>query len=49
MRKPTKEANPINKVKKKHLDNLNKTKGQKLIFKNRRELNKWLEEIGCVS
>lgn len=38
-----------NKVKKKHLDNLNKTKGQKLIFKNRRELNKWLEEIGCVS
>jgi adenylate kinase family enzyme len=37
-----------NKVKKKHLDNLNKTKGQKLIFKNRRELNKWLEEIGCV-
>jgi adenylate kinase family enzyme len=37
-----------NKVKKKHLDNLNKTKGQKLIFKNRKELNKWLEEIGCV-
>ena len=35
------------KVKKKHLANLNKTKGQKLMFKNRKELNKWLEEIGC--
>lgn len=30
-----------------HLKNLNKTKGEKLIFKNRRELNTWLESIGC--
>ena len=33
--------------KKMHLTNLNKTKGQKLIFKNRKQLNKWLKEIGC--
>lgn len=31
----------------KHLNNLNKTKGEKLIFKNKRQLNKWLNEIGC--
>jgi len=34
--------------KQKHLSNLNKTKGQKLIFRNRKELNKWLVEIGLL-
>ena len=33
--------------KQKHINNLNKTNGIKLIFKNKKELNKWLEEIGC--
>lgn len=33
--------------KKKHMSNLNKTKGQKLVFKNRKQLNKWLISIGC--
>lgn len=28
-----------------HLDNLNKTKGKKLIFKNLKELNIWLKEV----
>lgn len=32
---------------KKHIQNLNKTKGQKLIFKNRKSLEKWLQGIGC--
>ena len=32
------------KRKQKHLDNLNKTKGQKLIFNNISELNNWLKE-----
>ena len=31
----------------KHIENLNKTNGQKLIFKNRKQLEKWLESIGC--
>ena len=31
------------KMKKKYYTNLNKTKGLKLIFKNRRQLNKWLD------
>lgn len=31
----------------KHLENLNKTNGQKLVFKNRKQLNKWLDSIGC--
>ena len=35
------------KRKQQHLINLNKTKGKKLIFKNIKELNKWLNEIGC--
>ena len=35
------------KKRKKHLQNLNKTKGTKLIFKNRKQLEKWLTEIGC--
>lgn len=30
------------KRKQKHLDNLNKTKGQKLIFNNKKELEEWL-------
>lgn len=31
----------------KHIENLNKTNGEKLIFKNRKQLEKWLESIGC--
>ena len=33
--------------KQKHIINLNKTNGEKLIFKNLKQLNKWLREIGC--
>lgn len=33
--------------KEKHIKHLNKTNGEKLIFKNRRQLNKWLKKIGC--
>lgn len=33
--------------KKKHLTNLNKTKGEKLVFRNVKELNKWLNKL-CV-
>ena len=32
---------------KKHIDNLTKTTGTKLIFSNLKQLNKWLREIGC--
>lgn len=32
---------------KKHIDNLTKTNGTKLIFSNLKQLNKWLSEIGC--
>ena len=32
---------------KKHIDNLTKTNGTKLIFSNLKQLNKWLREIGC--
>ncbi len=32
---------------KKHIDNLTKTNGTKLIFSNLKQLNKWLKEIGC--
>lgn len=32
--------------KKKHLTNLNKTKGEKLVFRNVKELNKWFEKFG---
>ena len=32
---------------KKHIENLNKTNNQKLIFNNLKQLNKWLKEIGC--
>lgn len=35
------------KNRKKYMINLNKTKGEKLIFNNRRELNSWLNKIGC--
>ena len=35
------------KNRKKYMINLNKTKGEKLIFNNRRELNSWLDKIGC--
>ena len=35
------------KRKQKHLINLNKTNGKKLIFNNLKQLNKWLESIGC--
>ena len=31
--------------KERHLNNLNKTSGQKLMFKNRKQLNKWLDTI----
>lgn len=34
------------KRRQKHLSNLNKTKGEKLIFNNRKQLNLWLKEIG---
>lgn len=30
----------------KHQSNLNKTNGEKLVFKNLKQLNKWLKEIG---
>lgn len=36
------------KRREKHISNLNKTKGLKLVFKNRNQLNKWLQEIGCL-
>ena len=35
------------KRKQKHLINLNKTNGKKLIFNNLKQLNNWLESIGC--
>ena len=35
------------KRKQKHLINLNKTNGKKLIFNNLKQLNDWLESIGC--
>ena len=35
------------KRREKHLINLNKTKGKKLIFNNLKELSNWLKEIGC--
>ena len=35
------------KRRERHLINLNKTKGEKLIFNNRKELNEWLVKIGC--
>jgi predicted Zn-dependent peptidase len=31
----------------KHIENLTKTNGTKLIFSNLKQLNKWLKEIGC--
>lgn len=34
------------KRRQKHLSNLNKTKGEKFIFNNRKQLNLWLKEIG---
>lgn len=36
----------IKKRRKKHLLNLNKTKGLKLMFKNKKQLDKWLLSIG---
>jgi hypothetical protein len=33
--------------KQKHIINLNKTNGEKLIFKNLKQLNNWLKKIGC--
>ena len=38
----------VRKRRAKHWINLNKTKGLKLVFKNRKQLNKWLKEIGCI-
>lgn len=35
------------KRKQKHLVNLNKTNGKKLIFNNLKQLNNWLKSIGC--
>jgi adenylate kinase family enzyme len=36
------------KRKQKHLINLNKTSGTKLIFNNVNQLKDWLKEIGCI-
>ena len=33
---------------KKHIINLNKTSGTKLIFNNVNQLNDWLKDIGCI-
>ena len=35
------------KQKQKHITNLNKTNGQKLIFNNLKQLNDWLKAIKC--
>lgn len=36
------------KRRERHIINLNKTKGEKIIFKNRNELNNWLKNCGII-
>ncbi|MBR4124420.1 MAG: hypothetical protein IKR12_02495, partial [Clostridia bacterium] len=35
----------IKERRKKHMDNLNRTKGRKVILKNRKQVNKFLKEL----